>query len=59
VNPLLRSFESSCFDSRYITGDVDDAYLDALEAHQTALRLGQEAEAARDQMSLQFAAGSR
>ncbi|AOX99202.1 amidophosphoribosyltransferase [Jeongeupia sp. USM3] len=25
-------FETSCFDGRYITGDITDAYLDALEA---------------------------
>ncbi|GHD59241.1 amidophosphoribosyltransferase [Jeongeupia chitinilytica] len=28
----ITEFETSCFDGRYITGDITDAYLDALEA---------------------------
>jgi len=32
VNPALREFETSCFDGRYITGDIDAAYLDAIES---------------------------
>ncbi|WP_148715840.1 amidophosphoribosyltransferase [Chitinolyticbacter meiyuanensis] len=28
----ITEFETSCFDGKYITGDVTDAYLDALEA---------------------------
>lgn len=28
----IAEFETSCFDGNYITGDVTDAYLDALEA---------------------------
>ncbi|HEU4853005.1 MAG TPA: amidophosphoribosyltransferase [Telluria sp.] len=31
VNPVLTSFEASCFDGRYITGDVTPEYLDRLE----------------------------
>jgi amidophosphoribosyltransferase len=31
VNPALQSFEASCFDGVYITGDVTPAYLDQLE----------------------------
>jgi amidophosphoribosyltransferase len=27
----LSTFDSSCFDGEYITGDIDDAYLTALE----------------------------
>jgi amidophosphoribosyltransferase len=27
----MRNFESSCFTGNYITGDVDEAYLDRLE----------------------------
>lgn len=34
VNPALRSFEASCFDGNYITGDVTPAYLDRLESEQ-------------------------
>ena len=31
VNPALTSFEASCFDGVYVTGDVSQAYLDRLE----------------------------
>src|SRR5438067_1884633 len=31
VNPALQSFEASCFDGVYITGDVTPAYLNQLE----------------------------
>lgn len=31
VNPMLESFETSCFDGNYITGDVTSEYLAALE----------------------------
>ncbi len=31
LNPAMRSFESSCFNGQYVTGDIDDAYLDRLE----------------------------
>ncbi|HZX26154.1 MAG TPA: amidophosphoribosyltransferase, partial [Telluria sp.] len=31
VNPALRSFEASCFDGQYITGDITPEYLDRLE----------------------------
>ncbi len=30
-NPNISGFDASCFTGRYITGDVDDAYLDAIE----------------------------
>ncbi|MGM8850442.1 amidophosphoribosyltransferase [Salinicola sp. MH3R3-1] len=32
VNPALDDFDCSVFDGNYVTGDVDDAYLAALEA---------------------------
>lgn len=32
VNPSLKSFETSCFDGKYITGDVTPDYLSALES---------------------------
>ena len=32
VNPTLEAFDCSVFDGRYVTGDIDDAYLAALEA---------------------------
>jgi len=31
-NPHLNSFDSSCFDGVYVTGDVDAAYLNRIEA---------------------------
>jgi amidophosphoribosyltransferase len=31
VNPKLHEFETSCFDGKYITGDITAAYLDAIE----------------------------
>ncbi|PLC51021.1 amidophosphoribosyltransferase [Pollutimonas subterranea] len=30
LNPAMREFESSCFNGRYVTGDIDAAYLDRL-----------------------------
>ncbi|MAX31823.1 MAG: amidophosphoribosyltransferase [Halomonadaceae bacterium] len=32
VNPALEEFDCSVFDGRYITGDIDEAYLNNLEA---------------------------
>jgi amidophosphoribosyltransferase len=32
VNPALKDFDASCFDGKYVTGDIDEAYLDRLEA---------------------------
>jgi len=32
INPNIKNFESSCFDGCYISGDITEAYLDALEA---------------------------
>jgi amidophosphoribosyltransferase len=31
INPALKDFDASCFDGRYITGDIDEAYLNRLE----------------------------
>lgn len=30
LNPAMRDFESSCFNGRYVTGDIDAAYLERL-----------------------------
>jgi amidophosphoribosyltransferase len=32
INPNIQQFEASCFDGNYITGDITESYLDALEA---------------------------
>jgi amidophosphoribosyltransferase len=31
VNPALKSFEASCFDGQYVTGDISRDYLDRIE----------------------------
>ncbi len=31
-NPDIQTFDCSCFDGQYVTGDVDTAYLDGIEA---------------------------
>jgi len=36
LNPLVRSFEASCFDGHYITGDVSVAELTAMAAQRKA-----------------------
>lgn len=50
----LKQFEASCFDGHYITGGVDDAYLDRLEAQQRQAERGTD-DTPTNQMSLQFA----
>lgn len=32
-NPEIETFDTSCFDGRYVTGDIDQAYLDRLCNH--------------------------
>ncbi|MEI7530681.1 MAG: amidophosphoribosyltransferase [Betaproteobacteria bacterium] len=32
INPLIKNFEASCFDGDYVTGGINESYLDALEA---------------------------
>lgn len=32
LSPQLKAFDSSCFDGKYVTGDVDAAYLNRIEA---------------------------
>lgn len=36
INPALKNFDASCFDGKYITGDIDEAYLDRLERSRLA-----------------------
>ena len=31
LNPAMKQFESSCFSGRYVTGDIDEQYLDILQ----------------------------
>ena len=36
INPKIQNFEASCFDGNYITGDINESYLDALEAQRNS-----------------------
>lgn len=38
MNPAVESFDCSCFDGRYVTGDVTPEYLDALDARAVAAK---------------------
>jgi amidophosphoribosyltransferase len=38
TNPLLKDFEASCFDGKYITGDVTADYLSQLAFARDAAR---------------------
>jgi amidophosphoribosyltransferase len=51
INPNIQHFEASCFDGHYITGDINESYLDALEA----ARNTSEAQADRQRDSSDFA----
>jgi amidophosphoribosyltransferase len=54
LNPALRSFESSCFDGIYITGDVDEALLVGLETGRNQIPVQGPDEQNSSQMNLQF-----
>ena len=55
TNPGLMNFETSCFDGRYITGDVTSAYLDAIELRRDAAR-DEEEESPSAQLDLNLVA---
>ena len=62
INPNIKNFESSCFDGCYISGDITEAYLDALEAarniaHTEEDRKSDPSDFARSQLHLQLANG--
>ncbi|MBP6345731.1 amidophosphoribosyltransferase [Neisseriaceae bacterium CLB008] len=42
VNPEIKEFDTSCFDGHYVTGDIDEAYLQKLEAQQLKLKASKE-----------------
>src|SRR5882757_3594801 len=52
VNPKLTSFETSCFDGVYITGDVTTDYLRAIEIQRDAARDSGEGEGAQLDLNL-------
>jgi amidophosphoribosyltransferase len=55
ANPKLTSFETSCFDGVYVTGDVTSDYLRAIEIHRDAKRDSEE-EGDAAQLDLNLAA---
>ena len=62
INPNIKNFESSCFDGCYISGDITEAYLDALEAARNIAnteedRKSDPSDFARSQLHLQLANG--
>jgi amidophosphoribosyltransferase len=56
LNPKLSGFEASCFDGRYITGDISDADFAAIEA-QRRLQFDEEDADNRGRLALQSAEG--
>ena len=56
LNPRLDGFEASCFDGRYVTGDIGDGELDALGAQRRA-QPDDDEDVARSQLALQGQAG--
>jgi len=62
INPNIKNFESSCFDGCYISGDITEAYLDALDAARNIAnteedRKSDPSDFARSQLHLQLANG--
>lgn len=54
ANPVLKSFEASCFDGHYITGDISSDYLDRLEVSRNTPKPVVE-DAVRSQLNLNLA----
>ena len=54
ANPILKSFEASCFDGHYITGDISNEYLDRLENARNAPKPALE-DMVRSQLNLNLA----
>jgi amidophosphoribosyltransferase len=55
VNPKLTQFETSCFDGKYVTGDVTSEYLAAVEQQRHAKRQENEEENEAAQLDLNAA----
>ncbi|MDT7835592.1 amidophosphoribosyltransferase [Aquabacterium sp. OR-4] len=53
LNPAITGFEASCFDGRYITGDVSAADFDAISTQRAAARQDDEDGPARSRLTLQ------
>jgi amidophosphoribosyltransferase len=55
VNPRVKSFETSCFSGRYITGDITPEYLAGIEAERNDGALGVRGAVATTQLDLNLA----
>jgi amidophosphoribosyltransferase len=58
LNPKLESFEASCFDGHYITGDVTDADFATMEAQRRLQFDEEEGGEQRSRLALQSAEGA-
>jgi amidophosphoribosyltransferase len=58
LNPKIASFEASCFDGVYITGDVTVADFEALESQRAAAQRDDDEDDPRSRLSLQSRAES-
>lgn len=54
-NPTIQRFEASCFDGRYVTGDITAEYLNRLERHRSEPMLESSAAPAGAQLDLSLA----
>jgi len=55
LNPKLAGFEASCFDGRYITGDISEADFAAIEQQRRSQPDGEDGAAERSRLALQSA----
>jgi amidophosphoribosyltransferase len=61
INPAIENFDASCFDGHYVTGDITESYLDALEASRNTPKAladrqqGESTDLARSQLHLHLA----
>jgi amidophosphoribosyltransferase len=58
LNPKITTFEASCFDGRYITGDISDSDFQTMET-QRKLQFDEEEENNRSRLALQGEAEER
>jgi amidophosphoribosyltransferase len=58
VNPAIHSFDASCFDGQYITGDITPEYLDMVEAARAGGKANKVADDDQMQLDLAMSASS-
>ena len=56
VNPRLSNVEASCFDGKYITGDITPDYLDHIEAQRNLPAADRDEDSFKNQLNLQLSA---